>query len=204
MTPASRVYSNTFREEQAAQTRERVVRAAADLLSESDGSDLSMNDVADRAGVSVRTVYRSFATRDELLDAVIGWIGDRFNRQVGPPPATRDDYVENAPQMIRAIFEVEPLYRALFATAAGRASHRRKQRSRLKEIQRAFETETAGMDDGQVLRFAAVLHLLSSSQGALFMKDYWGLDADSIGRAVQWTIRTLADAASDEKQRSWL
>ena len=39
------------------------------------------------------------------------------------------------------------------------------------------------------------MHLVSSSNGALFMKDYWGLDADEIGQALQWAIRTLADAA---------
>ena len=35
-----------------------------------------MAEVAERAGVSVRTVYRSFATKDELLDGVIDWIND--------------------------------------------------------------------------------------------------------------------------------
>ena len=54
------------------------------------------------------------------------------------------------------------------------------------------------------MRFAAVLHLLSSSNGALFMKDYWGLEADDIGQAVQWAIKTLSDAAGNEKRRSGL
>jgi AcrR family transcriptional regulator len=201
---STRVYSSTLRAEQAEQTRDRIVQAAVDLLSTADAGDLSMNDVADRAGVSVRTVYRNFATRDELLDGVIHWIGQRFSRQVGPPPSTRDEYVESAPNMIAAVFEVEALYRALFATAAGRESHRRAKRARLRDIQRAFSSETAEMDDDQVLRFAAVLHLLSSSSGALFIKDYWGLGPDDIGQALQWAIRTLADAAGDKRRRSGL
>ena len=201
---AARAYSSTLRAEQAEQTRDRIVRAAVDLLSEADPGDLSMNEVAARAGVSVRTVYRHFATRDELLDGVIGWIGDRLSRRVGPPPSTRAEYVETAPKVITALFEIEPLYRALFATTTGRESHRRSKAARLEDIQRAFATEIEGMDEDQVQRFAAVVHLVSSSNGALFMKDYWGLGADEIGRALQWTIRTLADAARDPKRRRGL
>ena len=45
----------------------------------------------------------------------------------------------------------------------------------------------------------AVLHLVASSNGALFMKDYWDLSPQDVGRAMQWAIRVLADAASDPK-----
>src|SRR5687768_6052524 len=131
---SARAYSSTLRAEQAEQTRERIVQAAVDLLSAGDAGDLSMNDVAARAGVSVRTVYRNFSTRDELLDGVVGWIGDRLGNRVGPPPSTRDEYEQTAPDVIRALFEIEPLYRALFATSAGRESHRRSNRTRRKDI----------------------------------------------------------------------
>ena len=200
---AVRPYSSSLRSEQAEQTRERIVRAAVDLLSGADAGDLSMNEVAGRAGVSVRTVYRNFATREALLDGVVGWIGDQLSRRVGPPPSTSSEYVEATPRVIAALFEIEPLYRALFATTTGRESHRRKG-ARLDDIQGAFETEIASMDADQATRFAAVMHLVSSSNGALFMKDYWGLDADEIGQALQWAIRTLADAARDPTRRRGL
>ena len=202
--PAVRPYSSSLRSEQAEQTRDRIVRAAVDLLSAADAGDLSMNEVAGRAGVSVRTVYRNFATREALLDGVVAWIGDQLGRRVGPPPSTSTEYVETTPRVIAALFEIEPLYRALFATTTGRESHRRTKGARLDDIQRAFETEIESMDEDQARRFAAVMHLVSSSNGALFMKDYWGLDADEIGRALQWAIRTLADAAGDPKRRRGL
>jgi AcrR family transcriptional regulator len=203
-TRAPRRYSSPLRSEQAEQTRDRIVRAAVEVLSEADPGDLSMNEVAERAGVSVRTVYRNFATREALLDGVIGWIGERLARRVGPPPSTRAEYVETTPKVIAALFEIEPLYRALFATTAGRASHHRTKGTRLDDIQRAFEAELGDMDEDQARRFAAVMHLVSSSNGALFMKDYWGLDADEIGQALQWAIRTLAAAASDPERRTGL
>ena len=200
-----RAYSSPLRAEQAEQTRDRIVRAAVDLLSEGGADDLSMHDVAARAGVSVRTAYRNFATRDALLDGVIAWIGDRMTDRAGPPPSTAVDYVESAPDIIAALFEMEPLYRALLATAAGRESHRRTKGTRLEDIQRALGPELAAMeDDDQVRRFCAVIHLVSSSNGALFMKDYWGLEPDEIGRALRWAIGTLVDAARDPEGREGL
>jgi AcrR family transcriptional regulator len=201
---ASRPYRSPLRDEQAEQTRDRIVRAAVDLLSEGGADDVSMRDVAERAGVAVRTVYRSFATRDDLLDGVIAWINDEIEARVGPQPTTFDEYVGAAPRVMEVLFDIEPLYRALFATEAGRASHRRSAAARREEVRGAFTAELAGLDDDEGRRFAAVVHLVTSSTGALFLKDYWGLSPEDVGRALGWAVVTLADAARDPKRREGL
>jgi AcrR family transcriptional regulator len=127
---AARTYSSPLRTEQAEQTTARIVQAAVDLLSEGDASDLSMAEVAERAGVSVRTVYRSFAGKDELLDGVIGWINEHIGQLATSRPETRQDFETTTAAVVEVIFQIEPLYRALFATAAGRASHQRTARGR--------------------------------------------------------------------------
>lgn len=53
----------------AERNRERVLEAARDLFA-SKGLEASLNDVAHHAGVGVGTVYRRFATKDELLEAI--------------------------------------------------------------------------------------------------------------------------------------
>jgi AcrR family transcriptional regulator len=201
---ATRTYSSPLRAEQAESTRARIVQAAVDLLAEGDAGDLSMNDVAARAGVAVRTVYRSFATKDDLLDAVIDWINEHIDRRAGPPPEAREDYEAGTGEVITALFEVEPLYRALFATAAGRASHLRTAERRRASIEQAFAAEMQGLDADWARRLGALLHLVASSHGALFMKDYWDLSPDDVGQAMQWAIRVLADAASDPEAREGL
>ena len=42
-------------------------------------------------------------------------------------------------------------------------------------MRRAYAAELEGLDDGEARRLLAVLHLVASSNGALFMKDYWDL-----------------------------
>jgi AcrR family transcriptional regulator len=65
------------RAEAAAATRERIIDAAVDAFYESPGQ-LSLDDVAARAGVSVQTVIRRFGGRDGLMAAA----GDREARRV--------------------------------------------------------------------------------------------------------------------------
>jgi AcrR family transcriptional regulator len=200
---AARTYSSPLRAEQAEQTTARIVQAAVDLLSEGDASDLSMAEVAERAGVSVRTVYRSFATKDELLDGVIDWINAHLSQTIGVRPETRQDYETTTAEVISEVFRIEPLYRALFATAAGRASHQRAA-GRQENMRRAYAAELEGLDDGEARRLLAVLNLVASSSGALFMKDYWDLPREDIGRVIEWAIRVLADAATDPARREGL
>ena len=62
-------YDSPLRREQAEQTRSRIVGAALDLIV-GGVAGLTMHEVAKAAGVALRTVFRHFPTRDDLLDAV--------------------------------------------------------------------------------------------------------------------------------------
>jgi AcrR family transcriptional regulator len=54
----------------AQRNRARLLAAARELLAE-QGVDVSLREVARRAGVGVGTLYRHFPTREELVDAVL-------------------------------------------------------------------------------------------------------------------------------------
>jgi AcrR family transcriptional regulator len=200
---ATRPYTNSLREEQAAQTRSRILEATVALLAESGEGDVAMPEVAARAGVSLRTVYRNFPTRDALLDGVAEWITAQFAARMSVFPTTADGY-EALIAQLPLVFELEPLYRALFASAPGRAAHARSNVDRGQMIQRAFASELQGMGAVQRRRFAAVMHLVGSSNGALFLKDYAGLSPRDIVRAMGWASRVLAEAAADPDNRKEL
>jgi AcrR family transcriptional regulator len=76
----------------ARRNRERVLEAAEDLFGEI-GLKAQMDDVADRAGVGVGTVYRHFPTKAALLEAVITLRGESMLRDIrdaasDPDPGT--------------------------------------------------------------------------------------------------------------------
>jgi AcrR family transcriptional regulator len=66
-----RPYRSPHRDAAAAQTRRRIVAAAARLLSAADGiRAFSLEGVAKKAGVTRLTVYNQFGSRRALLEAV--------------------------------------------------------------------------------------------------------------------------------------
>lgn len=62
-------------ERRAAQTRAEIFDAAIELFVEQGYDSTSMNEVADAAGVSRRTLYRYFATKDDIVfEAPRDWL----------------------------------------------------------------------------------------------------------------------------------
>lgn len=201
---AARTYSSPLRAEQAAATRDRIVDAAVALLQDGDPSALGMQDVADQAGVSVRTVYRAFPTRDDLFAGVLAAIKERFEASAGRPPTTVEELRRSIVPAVSAVYELEPLYRALFATPMGRESHRRSAGERRATVEAAFADDIAGLTAAQVQQFAALVHLVTSSRGVLFLKDYAGLGRAEAAAAVSWAVAALTAAIRDPELRARL
>lgn len=78
------VKANT-RKEKAATTRRRMLDAAYELFAEHGFRGTTMDTIAGRAGVAVQTLYFTFHTKDDLLQAVQdrAVLGDR--EPVAPP-----------------------------------------------------------------------------------------------------------------------
>lgn len=198
----TRPYRSPLRAEQAASTRSRILDAAIELLRETDSGEIAIPDVAERASVSVSTAYRAFPTRDDLLEGVLDELTERFGSIAGPIPTSLDELVESARRAVRAVYEVEPLYRALFATPAGRELHRRTAPERSSSIDAMITRELDDLTPQQRRSFIAVAHLVSSSRSVLFLKDYQELDSDDAVAAVHWALQVLVDAVRDPEQRS--
>lgn len=77
-TEVTRTYRMSARADAAAETGERILQATADVFWEHPTTDLSLEEVARRADVSVRTVIRRFGGKDGLMAAA----GARQMKQV--------------------------------------------------------------------------------------------------------------------------
>jgi AcrR family transcriptional regulator len=79
-------------------TSERILAATAEVLGRSGTIKLSLSDVAIEAGVSRPTLYRWFASKQDLLDAFVVWERKFYERAVakaaaGLPPEEHLDAV---------------------------------------------------------------------------------------------------------------
>lgn len=70
---AARPYRSTLRDEQSRATRRRIVDAGAELFVEHGYVPTTIDDLAERAGVSRRTVFTSVGSKADILKLAFDW-----------------------------------------------------------------------------------------------------------------------------------
>lgn len=183
---ATRPYQSPLRAQMAQQTRALILDALIEVVSADGADDLSIRDLAERAGVSQRTVYRHFPDRAALLDALAEHVGDRIGW--GEPMAaigSLDELVDAIPVSFAGFDRHETETRALVLLnldPARVAAITRRNQSRLAALVAA---ELVGLDADERAEAVAVLHLLASSRTWLRFRDQDGLAPGQAGRAAQ-------------------
>jgi AcrR family transcriptional regulator len=194
MSPAgARQYRSPLRGAQQQQTRQRILEAAIAQIAEDGIVELTVPVVAERAGVSLRTVYRHFPTKDDLIDQVGEYRDAQFG--VSGPPASVEELLANTPALFEGFATRDDLVRAADASAAGRQVHDRARRRRAKALSAIFEEVTRDLTPAEARRLVATVQVLWSTRAWLTLHDNWGMDGKEAGAAAQWAIATLLDEA---------
>jgi AcrR family transcriptional regulator len=89
-TKERRVYRQGLRAELSARTAEQILDAAQQLVGELWLDELTLEHVATRAGVTVKTVMRRFGSRDGVIQAMIDRFDEQLIRQRLPLPTPGD------------------------------------------------------------------------------------------------------------------
>jgi len=181
--------SLTLREQHALATRERILAAVADLLEIGAPEELTMPGVSEASGVSLRTIYRYYPTREELLEAAGRWIGDELLKH----PYPRDlDEVADLFEIGASDFDERPgLVRAMAFSQLGQRVRGYRRRERLGAINRTLRTELTELGEAELRRAEAVLAYLHNMLAYTTLREENGLSGEEIGKAIGWAIRTL-------------
>jgi len=199
----SRPYVSPKRQAQVAATRDAILQAFAEQLSDPDRSALSPSEAARRAGVSVRTVHLHFPTADDQFVALGEWF-DRLFYPKGVRVAEGPDDLARYFHDIHEMALKTPLTRAL-ATARSPAWREVRQRRRAERLD-AIRTSVAaiGAPRRATEDATAMLLALSGADASWTMHDY-GLPLeripDAIARTVQLVLEDLAGAAARRRQK---
>jgi AcrR family transcriptional regulator len=179
----------SLREQHAVATRERILGAVADLLECGDAEGMTVPAVAETSGVSLRTIYRYYPTREELLEAAGRWIGDELLKH--PYPRDLDEVAELYQAGARDFDERPGLVRALAFSQLGRHVRGYRRRERLEAIGRSLRSELPELSERELQRAQAVLAYLHNMLAYTTLREENGLSGDEIGEAIGWAIRTL-------------
>jgi AcrR family transcriptional regulator len=181
--------SMSLREQHAMATRERILGAVADLLERDDAEEVTVPAVAEASGVSLRTIYRYYPTREELLEAAGRWIGDELLRH--PYPRDLDEVADLYQEGARDFDERPGLVRALAFSQLGRHVRGYRRRERLEAIGQALRGELTELSELELRRAEAVLAYLHNMLAYTTLREENGLSGEEIGQAIGWAIRTL-------------
>jgi AcrR family transcriptional regulator len=127
-----RPYRMRARAEAAAATRVRIIRAVLELHVERFHDQITLDDVARRAGVTVQTVLRHFGTRDRLVDAAAEQATSEVVAQRSAAPVgdidggveiLMDHYEEWGPTALRLLAQEERVPQLRVIADGGRAAH---------------------------------------------------------------------------------
>jgi len=182
-----------FHARQKHATQEAILDAVERRLQEAGLDELTFMQIAHEAGVSDRTVYRHFPTKDALLEAF--W--HRVQRGLGLAESTRSfaDYLATRPAAFSRMDAREPVMRALFASTQAQEVRVRINAERQAGIRKVVADAVGQLPEPQFTELCALFHLLGSAPAWQTLKDYWGLEGAEAGRVVAQAIATLAEAA---------
>ncbi len=185
-----RSYHSPLREAQTESTRERILQALAEQVAEEGIADFAVAGVAERAGVSERTVYRHFPSRGDLIAAV-----DEYWQRAPRPPAPGS--LGELPDFAGPLFEFFERNEAWVQTAnssrLGKQVHHVDRERRWQFFQSQAGDWAEGVPEELWRRCSVASRVLMSSPAWLLMRDDLGLSHEQATDAVQWAVGVLIE-----------
>jgi AcrR family transcriptional regulator len=187
---------------QRLRTRHAILDALADVIAEAGGLEFSIQQVADRASVTHRTVYNHFATREALRDG----LAERVEELLGATGRRRPDAgtpsLESLAPMVAesyAVFEsCAPAVRAsVILTLASRGPTRlaKRRTDAFRKIVRQGLPANAPVPADEA---TAAVRMFLSTIGWHVLTEHLGLSPTKAAATAEWAIRVLLDAAARE------
>src|SRR5581483_4280158 len=187
-----RRYESPLRRQQAAETRERIVAAGAELLHSVpiwNWGALTVRAVAARAGTTERTVYRYFANERELRDAVL----HRLEEEAGVDlEGLRLADIRDVAARVLAYASSFPLGPRTPRDPTVAAANQRQREALLA----ALAPWTTDWEDVDREVAAAVLDVLWSPMSYERLVTDWGLGAEQGIAGITWVIGLVEEAIS--------
>jgi AcrR family transcriptional regulator len=196
----ARRYVSAKREAQAAATRDAILEAFADQLSDPGRTTFSPKEAAARAGVSVRTVHHYFPNADSQILGLAEW----FDAQVYPqavPVANGPDDLARYFRDIHANALQTPLARALanYRSPMWNEVRARRRAARLDAIRRSVAEIGAPKRDTEDA--TAMLLSLAGADISWPMHETYGLPMNRVPDTIANTAQLIVDQLKAKRSR---
>ena len=190
-----RSYRSALRDRQSSETRERILDAVVHVMARGV-ADLSIPAVAREAGVSVRTVYRHFATKRELLAELQPHFARRTGMDAMPPPRSLDQLHYGVRTLFTRIHDMGPVGYAALASPIGSKARHLQMAERRRQTRETVDAIGAELTDEWRDRLARLLVILLSSASLRMWTEHLGLTPDDAAADVVAVIEAVVAGAT--------
>jgi len=185
----TRTYKSPLREEQMAQTREKILEKVVEILA-TPNVELTVAEAAKRANISVRTAYRYFPTKEALLDAFQEYSGQQLGFPVSAPKSL-DELVDYAGALGRTFIKNEPVLRAQQRSVGGEEIRRRRKHHLARMLRRPGDEPAPGADESGRGNAAGALVVVGGFEPWVLLRDAWGLEPEECIEQFQWSVGAI-------------
>jgi AcrR family transcriptional regulator len=192
--------NRSLRDEHLTATRDRIARAAMRVLTGEHPTAFSVPAVAEEAGVSVRTVYRHFPTKEALADAAANAGSERASRLFPPGSRQVANVGEWLPPSWVELWENRELIEVQHRTPAGRALRRARMHERRAPVRDALVAAGVALRDDDLDRLTDLVVVLVGSAPLLDLAGVLDQEPDDAGRLVAFALDAVVDRARTTKE----
>jgi len=182
-----------LRTKQLEATKELILDAAEEMIfSDANPSAVTMQAIADRAGVSHRTLYRHFENRDELISALGRRMDAQADDHIGiSEPATFEEWIGGVETAMKFGAAFREQLRRAWALGVTTSAWRRDRDDKYYEM---FRGRFPHLDEDTALQdFAALRHLYGSAS-VLMIGERFRLSPEEVAATVQRAVEAMVVA----------
>jgi AcrR family transcriptional regulator len=194
----TRTYRSQLRAEQAEGTRARILDATGRLMARGIAS-LSIPAVAREAGVSVATVYRHFATKQQLVEAIYPHVMRRAAINQPPPPRSISELGDGVRWYLEHLDSLDDQERAAMASGAADEVRRATMPNRVAVFRELADSVVPKLADADRDRLARLLVVLTQSSSLRMWRDHLGLSVEEVAEEIDWLVKAAIATSKGRK-----
>jgi AcrR family transcriptional regulator len=180
-------------------TRRAILEAMADVISETNGIGFSVQAVANRAGVTHRTIYNYYPTREALCEAFSDYVDELLASAGGliePLDISLASLPAVADELYRTLALRDRYVRASVMLMLGNRRPMKAWRGRTHTLEQVIARGSGGRTPLAPRQAAAAVRMFASSVGWHVLTEQIGLSTEEAAAASAWATRTLLEAAT--------
>jgi AcrR family transcriptional regulator len=182
-------------------TRRAILEAMVDVIMETNGIGFSVQAVADRAGVTHRTIYNHFPTREALCDAFSDYVDELLGASSGKPEPTWS--LASLPALVEGLYQTLAMRdrhaRAYVMLMIGNRRPMTAWRRRSVMAEKLIAGELSPRTPLTPRQVIAVIRMFVSTMGWHLLTEQCGLTTSEAAAASAWATRRLLDAATAKR-----